>query len=134
MHRRLGFCSLLLVLLLYGVLSAVPQQEPEELNVRITNGPHIESVTGDSAVIAWSTNVNASTVLRYGTSPAQLSLTAETPWGGLTHRVDLQGLQPNTTYYYDVESAQGQGTGTSALSKLNQFKTANSTVAVPVQR
>ena len=91
--------------------------------LQITKGPVLEMVGDTSAVIAWSTNVPGSTVLKYGTDPNNLSQTAEAPWGNTTHRVTLKSLQPNTTYYFQVESAQGQGTGTGALSKQDSFQT-----------
>ncbi len=93
-------------------------------NLQITSGPKIEHVDSNSVVIAWSTNTNASTLLKYGTDPKALNLTTETPWGGLTHRVTVSNLLPNTTYYFQVVSAQGQGTGTAAMSTVSQFTTA----------
>jgi phosphodiesterase/alkaline phosphatase D-like protein len=91
--------------------------------VQITNGPVVENVTDTTAEIAWSTNVNAGTTLRYGTDPGHLDLAAGMPWGGLTHRVTLKDLQPNTTYYFRAESSQGQGTGTQALAEQSSFQT-----------
>src|SRR6266404_5961133 len=85
--------------------------------VQITQGPRVESVSGDTAIVAWSTNANAGTQVRYGTDPNNLSQTAQAPWGGVTHRVTISNLQPNTTYYFQVDSGQGQGTGTEALSQ-----------------
>ncbi|MFB3915660.1 MAG: fibronectin type III domain-containing protein [Terriglobales bacterium] len=92
-------------------------------NAQITKGPTIEAATDTSAIIAWSTNVNSSTVVRYGTDPNNLDQTAQVPWGGLTHRVTLEQLQPDTTYYFKVESGQAQGTGTSASSEVSSFRT-----------
>jgi phosphodiesterase/alkaline phosphatase D-like protein len=91
--------------------------------VEITSGPVVESVTDTTAVIAWSTNVNAGTVLRYGTDPNHLDQAAGMPWGGLTHRVDLKDLKPDTRYYFKAESAQGQGTGTAATAPSSSFRT-----------
>jgi phosphodiesterase/alkaline phosphatase D-like protein len=91
--------------------------------VQITNGPTVESVTPRSAVVAWSTNANSSTVLRYGTDRNNLGQMAEAPWGARTHRVTISNLQPGTTYYYRIESGQGQGTGTTATSDVQQFQT-----------
>ncbi len=91
--------------------------------VQITNGPVVEIVTDTTAQIAWSTNVNAGTTLRYGTDPSHLDQTAGMPWGGLTHRVTIKNLQPNTTYYFKAESAQGQGTGTLAETGQSSFQT-----------
>lgn len=92
-------------------------------NAQITQGPVVEFVSDNSAVIAWSTNVPANTVVKYGMDPNNLTQTAEAPWGKTTHRVNITGLQPNTTYYLQVESAQAQGTGTGALSSVSQFQT-----------
>jgi|SRR6478752_5136708 len=91
--------------------------------VQITNGPVVEIVTDTTAQIAWSTNVNAGTTLRYGIDPGHLDQTAGMPWGGLTHRVTLKSLQPNTTYYFQAESSQGQGTGTQAQTGPSSFQT-----------
>src|ERR1051326_1399338 len=91
--------------------------------VQITNGPVVENVTDTTAQIAWSTNVNAGTTLYYGTDPSHLDLSAGMPWGGLTHRVTLKDLKPNTTYYFRAESSQGQGTGTQAQTEQSSFQT-----------
>src|ERR1700704_229079 len=91
--------------------------------VQITNGPVVENVTDTTAEIAWSTNVNAGTALRYGTDATHLDQTAGMPWGGFTHRVLIKGLKPNTTYYFKAESGQGQGTGPLAETAQPSFHT-----------
>jgi purple acid phosphatase-like protein len=91
--------------------------------VQIINGPVVENITDTTAQVAWSTNVNSGTTLRYGTDPSHLDLVAGMPWGGLTHRVTLKDLKPNTTYYFKAESAQGQGTGTQAETGQSSFQT-----------
>ena len=104
---------------------AAPQQDaPSASNaVQITHGPVVENVTDTTAVIAWSTNVNAGTVLHYGTDPNHLGQTAGMPWGGLTHRVDLKDLKPDTKYYFQAESPKGQGTGSTAQAPPSTFRT-----------
>jgi hypothetical protein len=91
--------------------------------VQITQGPVVEQVTDTTAEIAWSTNVNSGTALRYGTDPSHMDQTAGMPWGGLTHRVTIKNLRPNTTYYFKAESGQGQGTGTQAETAQASFQT-----------
>jgi hypothetical protein len=91
--------------------------------VRITNGPVVESVSDSTAIIAWSTNVNSGTTLRYGTDPTRLDKTASMPWGGFTHRVYLKELLPATTYYFQAESGKAQGTGTTATTTIMAFET-----------
>lgn len=99
------------------------RQAQKAQKVKITHGPVVESVKPTTATIAWSTNVKASTILKYGSNPQALSGTAEAPWGRTNHRVYLHNLKPGTTYYYRVESTQALGTGTQAVSGVEQFRT-----------
>jgi hypothetical protein len=102
------------------------QQAPK---VKIIHGPVIESTKPTTATVAWSTNVNASTILKYGTNPGDMDQTAEARWGGRTHRVYLRNLKPGTTYYYRIESTQAQGTGSQAVSGVQQFRTPGAAAA-----
>lgn len=98
--------------------------------VQIVDGPRLEG-TGDTwARIAWTTNAGSGSTVRYGTDPNNLSQVAQSPYAGekihngrVTHRVEVRGLQPNTTYYYIVDSTQGSGTGTQAQSSVQSFRT-----------
>jgi phosphodiesterase/alkaline phosphatase D-like protein len=97
--------------------------------LQITQPPKPENVTTNSALIAWSTNVNSSTLVHYGTDQNSLNQTAQMPWGGLTHRVTLKNLKPGTTYYYQAVSDRGQGTGTKADAPVSSFQTAGGPLA-----
>ena len=91
--------------------------------VFLTKGPVMEYITPRSAIVAWSTNVRASSIVRYGTDPNNLNLTAQAPWGQETHRVEIRNLRPETRYYFVVESGQAEGTGTLAKSNSAPFMT-----------
>lgn len=91
--------------------------------LKITHGPSVEYTSANSAIVAWSTNVSSGTVVKFGTDRNDLSRKAEAPWGALTHRVTLKNLKPDTTYYFQVDSPQGAGTGTQAQSQVLQFQT-----------
>jgi phosphodiesterase/alkaline phosphatase D-like protein len=91
--------------------------------IKITKGPVVEHTTADSAIVAWSTNVSASTVVKYGTDRNSLSQTAQAPWGGLTHRVTIKDLDPGKTYFFQVDSGQGQGSGGNTTSDIGTFTT-----------
>ena len=100
--------------------------EAADASIKITNGPVVESVTNNTATIAWSTSRQGSTRVTYGTNANNLTELAESPWGqgGLTHRVELKNLQPNTTYYFTVETGQAKGTGGEVESqKVQSFRT-----------
>ena len=122
MKRLIATAGLALTL---ALVPAATAQAPAEASqaLKITHGPTVEFVTANKAIIAWSTNVSSGTVVFYGQDANNLSQKAEAPWGALTHRVTLKNLQPNTTYYFKVDSSQGAGTGTQASSKLLQFQT-----------
>ena len=129
-----------LVVLALGALGAAqtygqgPQTSAQA--VKITHGPVVEQVTDKQAIVAWTTNVPSSAVVHYGTNPNSLTQTAEQSWGGQqnanstdTHRVTIKGLQPNTTYYVQVDSGQGQGTGTEQKSQVVTIHTTASGAA-----
>jgi phosphodiesterase/alkaline phosphatase D-like protein len=105
------------------------EAEPGEMSgkVHITNGPIIEKLTDNSATIAWSTDKKGSSRVSYGTDSNNLTKLGESPWGegGLTHRVELRNLQPNTTYYFNVETGQAQGTAGAEVEsqRTMSFKT-----------
>ena len=120
-----------------GTASAMPSgmaagdgdENMKHAAVRITDGPRVEG-TGDTwAVVAWTTNEASSSVLRYGTSANSLTQMAEAPYADTenankqTHRVRITNLKPHTTYYFSVDSGQGEGTGTQARSNVGQFTT-----------
>ena len=94
--------------------------------LRITKGPVVEHTEAHEATIAWSTNASSATIVRFGTDPNHLNDRAEMPWGALTHRVTLKHLQPGTTYYFQVDSSQGEGSGSEAVSAVGTFATPSS--------
>lgn len=106
-----------------GATAAAATRPARAAKVKVTHGPVVEGTHPHGATIAWTTNVSSSTIVKYGTSPQNMNQTAERPWGGLTHRVQIPNLKPGTTYYYQISSTQAQGTGTQARSPVEQFRT-----------
>ena len=78
-------------------------------------GPAITDVsaTEDDIVVLvrWETDAHATSRVHYGTSPA-LGQTADDANLVASHAVLLDGLLPETTYYFDVESEDGVGNTT----------------------
>jgi phosphodiesterase/alkaline phosphatase D-like protein len=118
MHSRTYAALLLGVLLVASIALAQAKND-----VQITKGPVVEHTDANSAVIAWSTNVPASAVVKYGADQNNLTETAQAPWGGLTHRVTIKNLDPGKTYFYQIQSGQAEGTGTGALGPVGTFST-----------
>lgn len=91
-------------------------------SVQILGRPQIRVNGNGGAIVTWNTNVPASAVVHYGTNPNDLNQTAEAPWGGTTHSVTVNNLNPGADYYFQVESSQAQGTGTGITSPVIRFR------------
>src|SRR6185503_1153099 len=59
--------------------------------------------------VVWDTNINSSSRVYYGLTPALELGSVDGAGYPLTHTVDLTGLTAGATYYYDVESAALSG-------------------------
>lgn len=99
-------------------------EQRQQGQMNITQGPVVEIVTDNAATIVWTTNGRANSVVRYGDNSNALNQTAQGGWGD-QHRVTLTGLRANTTYYFRVESASSEGTGSQAQSTVSAFRTVN---------
>jgi hypothetical protein len=74
----------------------------------ITN-VHAVAINEFDATIAWSTSTAASSKVYYGTTPALGDETETSSGLFVVHAATLDGLEPDQTYYYDVESVDHQG-------------------------
>src|SRR5262245_45996640 len=120
MKLAIGVLSLAMVLA--PAQRAFAEQTPKA-PVKVTNGPVIESVFDDHAVIAWSTNAQSGSTLKYGTDQNNLNEQAQGGWGQTPHRVTLKDLKPSTTYYFRVVDNNAKGTGTNVESPVYSFTT-----------
>jgi Purple acid Phosphatase, N-terminal domain len=100
--------------------------------VRILEQPALESVKDNEAIITWKSSNPGGTeehfgVVHYGTDPKHLTETAKShirlnPNHSYTvFRVLVSGLKPQTTYYYTVDSEQGNGTSDGVKSTVAHF-------------
>jgi len=62
----------------------------------------VSEVTGNSAKVGWSTDIESQGVIEYGTSPTALNFYAPEASRIKIHLVDLTLLSPNTTYYFQI--------------------------------
>jgi phosphodiesterase/alkaline phosphatase D-like protein len=102
--------------------------------VHITKGPALESARDDWAIVTWTSNNPGGSdehfgVVHYGTDPKNLSQTAKShirlnPGHSYTvFRVRVENLQPKTTYYYKVDSANANGASDRVPSPVKTFMT-----------
>jgi hypothetical protein len=108
--------------------------EPRAAHVEISQGPELEIARANLAIIRWTTNNPGGTdvhfgIVHYGTNPNDLSQTAKNPihlnrsHPDTTFRVRVDGLSPQTTYYYTVESTEATGTNDGLKSDVKHFST-----------
>ena len=128
--RMAAFALALIVLGFVPAVAAVTPHDPDSLdNQHITNGPIAEYLADTAASIAWSTRGSAQMAIRIGTDPQHLekAVDAAQRGRGRCHHVRLEGLKPDTTYYFQVVS------GDQAVGEPGVFKTL-SAGAAPVTR
>ena len=101
-------------------------------HVPITEGPALESVTNNTAIIRWTSNNPGGSdehfgVVHYGTDPEHLNQMAKSHirlnqnHSYTVFRVLVAGLRPQTTYYYTVDSMQATGKSDGVNSSVHQF-------------
>ena len=122
--------------LLYSTPAAtqVSPTTKKAVRVRITQGPEMERVDPDFAIIRWTSNNPGGSpehygVVHYGTNPKELSRTAKSPirlnpgHSYTVFRVRMDDLKPQTTYYYTVDSMEANGNGDELRSPVRHFTT-----------
>ncbi|HEY4842913.1 MAG TPA: fibronectin type III domain-containing protein [Terriglobales bacterium] len=91
-------------------------QGQQSQDQQINNGPVAEYVSDSNCTIGWSTRVPGTMTVRYGTDPAKMTQTKEAVESndGRNHHVRIDGLTPDTRYYFRVlhagEAISGIGT------------------------
>jgi phosphodiesterase/alkaline phosphatase D-like protein len=111
-----------------------PARSKQAARAHITQGPSLESAQANWAIITWTSNNPGGTdehfgLVHYGTDPKNLSQTAKSHirlnrnHSYTVFRVRIDGLQPKTTYYYKVDSANAIGASDGVTSPVKTFMT-----------
>jgi hypothetical protein len=96
-----------------GLLSS----HPLSAQITLTKGPYLQSVTPNSIVVVWETDIPGDSAVEYGPTSAY-GFEATDVATTTHHAVTIEGLNPYTTYHYRVK------TNGSPLSDDSTFKTA----------
>ncbi len=73
----------------------------------VTRGPYLQQGSDTAVTVRWRTSSAVPGVVRYGTSPAALTLSAAEPSARTEHEVRLTGLSPDTRYSYSIGTPSG---------------------------
>jgi phosphodiesterase/alkaline phosphatase D-like protein len=126
--------SACLVLVRFQSLEVIAAAPPSRDAAQIIAGPELETATDTLAIIRWTTTNPGGTdlhygIVHYGTNAKDLSQVAKSPnrrnpsHPDMTFRVRISGLNPQTTYYYTVESAGSTDVNDGVSSPVKTFKT-----------
>ncbi|CAD6492745.1 MAG: Subtilase family protein [Candidatus Argoarchaeum ethanivorans] len=99
----------------YGLVDAY--EAATDLTPPIISNVKAENVNSSGTSIIWTTNEASDGVVCYGTEKMNLNLTATNQTRVKNHIVELSGLPPVTTYYYEVQSTDP--TGNTAIDNNN---------------
>jgi phosphodiesterase/alkaline phosphatase D-like protein len=105
--RRLSPRPPTLLLLLLAVATGVPSAASA---LSLERPPYLQLGTPNSVVVRWRTDTPSESMLRYGPAPGELTTVIHPPGTRTEHEVAIQGLSPQTVYYYSV------GTSTETLA------------------
>jgi phosphodiesterase/alkaline phosphatase D-like protein len=103
-------------------------------SARLTAGPELEMASETTAIIRWTTTNPGGTALHfgivhYGTDPANLTQLAKSPnrrnpsHPDMIFRARITGLNPQTAYYYTIESVSSTGVSDGVSGPVRSFKT-----------
>jgi hypothetical protein len=123
-------CAALLQFPARAAISGAPTSEP----VNLTGGPELEMVNESVAIIRWTTANPGGTdlhygIVHYGTDALNLTQIAKSPnrrnpsHPEMVFRVRITGLNPQTMYYYTIESTGATGVSDDVSSSVRTFKT-----------
>lgn len=78
-------------------------------NAPLMSDPVVSGVSATKAVVSFSANELIKGELRYGTGYKEYEVVLESQVLALEHSFSLEGLQPNTTYYYEYRGIDSSG-------------------------
>ena len=89
-----------------------------ETVTQVTRGPYLQTLTEDSVIVRWRTDLATDSVVRYGTESANLTSTASESGSRTEHSVTLTGLGDQTQYFYSI----GDSIDTFAVTPATIFR------------
>ena len=92
-----------------GISSFTTASAKEDVIAPVISAVSAGSVTLTSAVITWTTDESANSIVDYGTTVSLGSMAGQITDSTVSHSVSLAGLDSGTIYYYQVRSQDVSG-------------------------
>jgi hypothetical protein len=102
--RICAYRSSVFALVLLLACAAAAQDRQQANQPQVTEGPTITYVDDQFAVVAWTTDAPSESRVFYGSDAQDLVRVAESLKPTTLHRIDLPGLKPDTTYYFQLDT------------------------------
>ena len=106
------FCS-------FSQTATAPKKKKYGFTPALIRGPYLQAATPTSMVVRWRTDENDVSFVRYGLRPDKLDRLAGNSNRIKEHIVTLNGLEPDTKYYYLIEGVRDTLQG----DENNHFRT-----------
>ncbi len=93
------------ILTIFGAYKGIPAGYKHFIEAEKETGVEelkIESLTPTSITVSWQTAKEGVGFVQYGTNPNQLERTAPETSRKSNHKITIEGLRPQTTYYYKI--------------------------------
>lgn len=119
-HRKYSvrvFLILLFVFVASASIYTFAEQDAEQVIIENVSSYVLDA----SVIIYWDTNILSDSLVKYGLSPENLDNSNYFGVHSYSHAAEIQGLQPNTLYYYAVNSTNANGN--SNESEIYSFTT-----------
>ena len=90
------------------------------LNANVVRGPYLQKATQSSVILRWRTDAPTDTRVNFGISPVSLNSSVVNAGFTTDHEVELTGLNPGSSYFYEIGSFSSTyfGTGNTYFSTL----------------
>lgn len=86
----------------YTILALMCLQISTAFSQNIIRGPYLQSVTHESIIVMWRTDVPSASKVWIGTDTLALTPVSQTSASVTNHIVKINNLSPSTKYYYAV--------------------------------
>ncbi|MEM7386718.1 MAG: fibronectin type III domain-containing protein, partial [Verrucomicrobiota bacterium] len=113
---------------LLAIALAILTASPLEAALKIIRQPYLQSGGAERMTLKWRTDCPATSEVRFGKDPDDLDLKVKLLDLVEDHEIHLEGLVPDTRYYYKVKNVCPDGTGASGGGTSDHyFRTAPAT-------